>query len=187
MNDENSHDADLRRLLTETAAGIRPQGTLDDIRTRTEKVDPMTRRWFLPSMAAAAVMALVIGGAFWITQRADDPAAGPADSPATTERAVPVYYVGAAAQGDRLFREFQKQQVCAGAECLLEASVAAAVDGDPQDKDYRNPWPGDISVLSATYNGDVVTIDLAGALPWAEDGLVRPGGDLAVQQLIYSA
>ena len=183
-----SDQDDLKQLFAEATAGIRPQGTYDDIRTRTEKVDPMARRWFLPTIAAAAVMALVIGGAFWVTQRPDSSTAGPADSPPTTERAVPVYYVGAAAQGDRLFREFQKQQVCAGEECLLEAAARTAVEGAPEDGDYRNPWPAGTGVTSASYDGDVLTIDLSGdRLGELPTGLRGKGGELAVEQLIYSA
>lgn len=183
-----SDQDDLKQLFAEATANIRPQGTYDDIRTRTEKVDPMARRWFLPTIAAAAMMALVIGGAFWITRDQNDPAAGPANTPTTTERAVPVYYVGAAAQGDRLFREFQKQRVCAGAECLLLASARSAVSGTPQDGDYRNPWPAGTSVASASYDGDVLTVDLTGdQLGELPQGLRGSDGSLAVEQLIYSA
>jgi len=184
-----SDQDDLKQLFTEATANIRPQGTYDDIRNRTEKVDPMTRRWFLPTIAAAAMMALVIGGAYWIAQDGNDPAGGPAGSPTvTTERAVPVYYVGAAAQGDRLFREFQKQQVCGEEECLLLASARAAVSGTPQDGDYRTAWPAGTSVLSASYDGDVLTIDLTGEnLGDLPQGLRGTDGALAVEQLIYSA
>ncbi len=183
-----SDQDDLKKLFAEATADIRPQGTYDDIRTRTEKVDPMARRWFLPTIAAAAMTALVIGGAFWITQDRNDPSAGPANTPSTTERAVPVYFVGDAAQGDRLFREFQKQQVCAGAECLLEAAATTAVSGTPEDGDYRNPWPAGTGIASASYDGDVLTIDLTGdELDELAPGLSGSDGSLAVEQLIYSA
>ncbi len=191
MNQHGTEDDDLRRLFSETTDSIRPLGTLDDLRSRTEKVDPMARRWFLPTLAAAAVMALVIGGAFWITQDPTANESGPLDTPSVavaSERAVPVYYVGAAAQGDRLFREFQKQQVCAGEQCLMEAAVTAAVAGEPQDGDYRTPWPDGVSVLGAAYDGDIITIDLSGTGP-AQDSTAGPSksAELALQQLIYSA
>lgn len=186
-----SDDADLRRLLSEATDGIRPLGTLDDIRTRTEKVDPMARRWFLPAIAAAAVMVLAIGGAFWLTQDNGDPDAGPADTPTAVvpdSRAVPVYFVGDAAQGKRLFREFQEQAVCASQECLVLASAQTAVSGTPQDPDYTVPWPEGTEVTSATYNGDVLTIDLTGpGLPNPAAALVAEAAELAIQQLIYSA
>lgn len=192
MNDNNP-DQDLRDLFAETAAGIRPRGTLDDIRTRTEKVDPMTRRWFLPAMTAAAVMTLVIGGSFWFTQRSDDTAAGPAGTPSgsaapITEQAVPVYYLGAAAQGDRLYREFQKQRVCATAECLATAAARTAVSGAPFDPDYRTPWPAGTDVAAATWDGDVLTVDVTGDdLADRPQGLDEGAAGLAIEQLIYSA
>jgi len=207
MNDANrpdDTDNDLRRLFAETAAGIRPLGTLDDIRTRTEKVDPMTRRWFLPSMAAAAVMALVIGGAFWITQDKDDPATGPADSPTAAverERAAPAYFVGQAAQGPRLFREFQTAHTCPTAECLATSSAYIALTG-PEDRDYSSPWPANkeggvmedeevephYGRTTVTYNDDVLTITLYGtSLAERPAGMTAAEAELAVQQLIYSA
>lgn len=202
MNDENNDD--LRRLVTETAASIRPQGTLDDIRTRTEKVDPMTRHWFLPTIAAAAATALIIGGAFWVTQGSDDPAAGPAGTPSTpsqVERAAPAYFVGQAAQGPRLFREFKTAYACPTPECLATTSAFVALTG-PADPDYRTLWPtsDENGVIeedpirphygrtTATYDGDVLTVTLYGSsLAERPATMTAAEADLAVQQLIYSA
>lgn len=195
MTDAN----DLSRLFAEATADVRPQGTYDDILNRTEKVDPMARRWFLPTIAAAAVMALVIGGAFWITQRSDSPAAGPATSASTApfdnravpvSRAVPVYYVGDAAQGPRLFREFLTLQICPGDACLLEQSVRQAVDGDPEDPDYRNPWPEGTSVAGTSVTDGVISVDLSPVAVLTGRGDFDLFGEpmrLAVQQLVYSA
>lgn len=193
-------DADLRRLFAETTEGIRPLGTLDDIRTRTEKVDPMARRWFLPSIAAAAVMALVIGGAFWLTQDKDDPnVLGPADTPSATvpnepnepadpnaNRGVPVYYAGDAARGTRLFREFQDMMVCAALDCLPSAAVAAAVAGTPDDPDYRTLWPSGAQLEAFEQTDDLLTVTLGGDLRERPAGMSAEDAGLAVEQVIYT-
>lgn len=200
----NTPDDDLRQLFADATSDIRPQGSLDDILDRTKKVDPMTRRWFLPVVAAAAVIGFVISGAVWIAHDSSSPKNGAPSGPpttgvttgvATTERAVPVYFVGDAVQDKRLYREFQKRQVCGGAVCLLEASAKAAVAGSPEDGDYSNPWPEGADVLSAKFDGDMITIDLTGphttgnrsgmeGTPASSSGISNV---ISVQQLIYSA
>ncbi len=199
MNDDNRPDdtapeQDLRRLFAETAADIRPLGTLDDIRNRTEKVDPMTRSWFLPSIAAAAVMAFVIGGAFWITQRSDDSTPGPSGTPTATvttaptvERSVPVYYAGEAAPGTRLFREFQRMTLCEAPQCLPGAALKAAVTGTPEDADYRSLWPAGTQVGEFTQSADLLTVDLGGDVHDRPAGMTASDAELAVQQVIFTA
>lgn len=200
-----SEQDDLKRLFSEATANIRPQGTYDDIRNRTEKVDPMARRWFLPTIAAAAVMALVIGGAFWITQNSDDPTISPADTPSAeadaVERAAPAYFVGQAAQGPRLFREFKTAYTCPTPECLAGSSVFHALT-DPVDPDYSTLWPtsDENAVIeenpvephygrtTTTFDGDVLTVTLYGSsLAERPASMSAAEADLAIQQLIYSA
>lgn len=189
----NDHD-DLRQLFADATSDVRPQGSLDDILDRTKKVDPMTRRWFLPVVAAAAVIGLAIGGAVWLSRDSSPssstppPAGSPSGNPSSgtsTVVAVPVYYLGATAHGTRLYREFHRQPVDECANCLLLASADAAVSGTPDDPDYTNSWPAGTKINSATYDGNVLTIDLH-----QSDGpveLVDRGAELAIQQLIYSA
>jgi hypothetical protein len=197
----NDRDDDLRRALHDAVSDVHPTPALDDIRSRTDKVVPM-KRWFLPTLAVAAVMAMVVGGAFWLA-RDDDPAGGPSvtptqtDTPTTspsptaepelTARAVPVYYIGDAARGPRLFREFQRQQVCGGENCLLEASTEPALTGDPVDPDYRLPWPSGTGLRQVSYDGDVLTIDLSGDVHDRPAGMDQESAELAIQQLIFSA
>jgi len=201
----NDRDDDLRRALRDAVSDVHPTPALDDIRSRTDKVIPMAgqnKRWFLPTLAVAAVMALVVGGAFWMN-RDDDPVPGPAGSPTQgtspttspsptaepelTARAVPVYFIGDAARGPRLFREFQRQQVCAATDCLLKAATVSAISGEPLDTDYRAPWPSGTGLRSVEYDGDVLTIDLTGDVHDRPSGMNAETAELAVQQLIFSA
>ena len=196
---------DLRRVLHDAVSDVQPHGTLDDLRSRTEKVDPMTKRWFLPTIAVAAVMAAVVGGAFWLVND-DDSTGGPSGTPThstspspttPTEsaqpdlemRAVPVYYVGNTAHGKKLFREFHRQPVCAGDDCLATASAQAAVAEDPNDSDYTVPWPQPPAVphVTATYDGDVLTIDLPSFFHDRPSGMTEEQAGLAIQQLLFSA
>jgi hypothetical protein len=192
MTDQHPDD-DLRRLFADATSDIRPQGTYDDIRSRTEKVDPMARRWFLPAMAAAAVMALVIGGAFYLARDTGNdsspgPSGTPTDNATVMAHAVPIYFVGPAAHGERLYREFQQMAICPGAECRLQAAVFGAVTAEPLDKDYRMPWPSGMAAPKATFADDQITIDLDGPdLAERPASMTEAQAGLAVQQLVYSA
>jgi hypothetical protein len=200
MIDARSDDDGLRRALHDAVSAISPHGTLDDIRSRTDKVVPM-KRWFLPTLAVAAVVAVVVGGAFWLvhddearTTPAGTPSQGavspsptaPTDT-ASSRRAVPVYFVGATAHGKKLYREFQSQQVCAGADCLLKAATVTALSGRPLDGDYTAPWPDGTGVSDLTFDGGTLTISLTGDVHDRPSGMSEADADLAVQQLIYSA
>jgi hypothetical protein len=196
-------DDDVRRVLHDAVSDVHPHGTLDDIRSRTDQVVPM-KRWFLPTLAVAAVMALVVGGAFWLVHDSDDPAAGPSGTPTqgssptgtpsqssdtgtTSTRAVPIYYVGDTAHGEKLYREFHQAELCAGTECLLKASAVAAVNGTPQDSDYRTLWPDGATVGAVSQDGDTIVIDLATGVRDRPTGMSPEDAGLAVQQLVYSA
>jgi hypothetical protein len=193
-------DDDLRGLFHDAVSDVEPHGGLDQIRSRTHKVDPMNRRWILPVIAAAAATIVVIGGVVALTggnntddqppaaQQPSSPESSTATADAKVSAAVPVYFVGDTAVGPRLYREFQRQDVCPGVECLMAASVRTAVGGAPGDSDYRVPWPQDTSVKNVTYNGDVITVDLAGSgLHDRPNGMSRAEADSAVQQVLYSA
>ncbi|MCX6395639.1 MAG: GerMN domain-containing protein [Propionibacteriales bacterium] len=202
-----NNDDDLRQLFADATSEIRPHGTLDDIRTRTKKVDPMARRWFLPSLAAAAATALVIGGAFWMTRGTDDTsstniATSPSDTPTKDLNAlpevaldVPVYFVGDIARGQRLFLDTVRVTTCDAPDCRLLAAVSAAVNGGSTDPDYTSPWPKDRAGASMVVNsdGDQILIDFE-AGPNGEDLLTRKpsamsvaAAELAIQQLVYTA
>lgn len=195
-------DDDLRRALHDAVSDVQPHGTYDDIRSRTDKVVPM-KRWFLPTIAVAAVMAVVVGGAFWLVGD-DDPAAGPsrtptapASSPSGTPsdgeprvemRAVPVYYLGETPRGPRLFREFRRMEV----ETDLTAGVAiaathAVLEQQPIDPDYTNPWRGRAFFSDGEFGEDGITVDLTGDVRDRPAGMSRQEAELAVQQLVLTA
>ena len=205
MTTPPSDDSDLRSLLHDAVSDVQPHGTLEQIESRSRRGAPTARRWVLPTLTAAAATVAVIGGAVALpgndTRRDDaptaqapaSPSAQPTDLPSRAAEpdvtlAVPAYFVGSTAQGPRLYREFQRQPVCPGEECKLEASVRTAVAGQPDDPDYRASWPDGTAVNGVTWDGELLTVDLGGT-----DLRDRPAGtdaaesEVAVQQVVYSA
>jgi hypothetical protein len=193
-------DEEIRRALHDAVSDVHPQGTFDDIRSRTEKVVPV-KRWLIPTLAVAAVMAAVVGGAFWLvgdngtdngpsgtpSQGTSSPTGTTTSEPAPGERAIPVYFVGDTPHGKKLFREFQAQQACDSADCLLKASTVTALSGDPVDPDYVAPWPSGTGLRNVSYDGDVLTIDLVGDLHDRPAAMSEADAGLAIQQLLFSA
>jgi hypothetical protein len=196
-------DDDLHRLLDDAVSGVQPRGSLADIRARTDQETPMSKRWFLPTVAVAAVMAAVVGGAFWLldddqqlspsgtpthTVSSGTPSpTGTADAGDVTGRAVPVYYVGDTAHGQKLFREFQRKDTCRDPECMLKASAVAAVNGEPADHDYRTLWPDGVTVGRVGADDTMIVVDLASGVHDRPASMSAGDAELAVQQLVYSA
>jgi hypothetical protein len=96
---------------------------------------------------------------------------------------VPVYYAGDTPQGVRLYREFTKGD--AGAELLT--AVARAVEGTPQDSDYRTLWPTGSAVAGASVQEGTVQVDIDGAPHDLPAGMTGDQAALAIQQVVYSA
>jgi hypothetical protein len=198
----NTGDDDLRRLLDDAVAGVQPHGTLADIRARTDQETPMSKRWFLPTLAVAAVMAAVVGGAFWLldddqkvapsgtpTHHASPTPAAPSESPdlGTQERAVPVYYVGDTAHGKKLFREFHRVSAPSTGE-IAGPAVGQVLGAKPADPDYVNLWSGLYDgKYGVTSSEDLITVNLHGDLHDRPAGMSEGDAGLAIQQLIYSA
>jgi hypothetical protein len=165
-----------------------------------------TRTWVLAAGAVAAVAATVVG----IRLLTDDPAgesAGPAatatpsgepaatSSPSesttatlTREEAVPVYYVGDAPTGPRLFREFHRLQVAEGPAAVAEAALGEALADSALDPDYRSPWAGvgSLGRVQAAPGDEIVTVDLAGDLHDRPAGMARAEAEMAVEQLVHT-
>lgn len=195
-HDDGRNDADLRALLHETAEQITPRGSLEDIKERTMTTNP--RRWVLPTLAAAAAMAVVVGGIGWMLH--DDNPAGSTRPPASsspsptgdatgaplTERAVPAYFAGQAARGTRLYREFVRLPVCDGPRCLAKAAVLTTLSNPAQDPDYRSLWPTGTGMNDVQVGSDLITVDLAGNIHDRPAGMSAKDADLAIQQLIYT-
>jgi len=204
MNDTPSDDEDVRHVLHDAVADVQPRGTLDDIRSRTDKVVPM-KRWFLPTIAVAAVVAAVLGGAFWLANDDDQKATtGPSapgnsaspqtpdadPSAALTRRAVPVYWVGDTPHGPRLFREFRSMDLDPDVTpdgAMAIAATRAALEQQPIDPDYTNPWRGRAFFSAGEFGADGITIDLTGDVHDRPAGMSKAEAELAVDQLVLSA
>ncbi|GAB2882967.1 Gmad2 immunoglobulin-like domain-containing protein [Nocardioides pacificus] len=227
MTDPTPHeDASLRELLSDAVSDIEPGHRLDFIRNRT-KVTPMSKRrpWLYAvggaAVATAAVIAAVAVIGSDLTGKDDAPVSSspdatppattadePTEAPSTsstevpdTTFTVPVYFRGEAAQGPRLFREFQKTS---GADAAL-AATTLAVTGAADDPDYGSDWPAGVSVREVTVDPDsdpdsdtdsgttdveLVTVDLdpgdAGDLRERPQGMSKQEASLAIEQVLYT-
>jgi hypothetical protein len=117
---------------------------------------------------------------------ASAPAPAPTETPTVAESAsptptvkVPVYYVVATPEGQKLVEE--QHEVPQGHE--LEGALAAL--GTPTDPDYRSYYAaGDLG--SATYDGDKFTVSLQNTKLEDQGGLTKADATIAVQQLVYT-
>ena len=198
-------DARLSELISDAADSAEPGEGLTAIRSRTHpdhKETPMSRNssrnWLYAVSGAMVGTAAVIIAIAVVSQLNDDNGSTPtasgtqtqqstptptdsaSDTPtssdpsestgAPVEAAVPVYYAGDGPRGTVLFREFQPG---IGMDPVAQ-SAQAAVAGPARDPDYRTLWPSGTQA-TASYDGDVITVDLSG--PDGGGGLhdVRPG------------
>ncbi|MBM7509975.1 Gmad2 immunoglobulin-like domain-containing protein [Nocardioides sp. 31GB23] len=203
----HDRDAELARLLGEAVDDVEPTDRLDEIRARTASPGPQ-RRWVYAGgaalAAAAAVTAVAVLGPGSTPTSAPDPADRPSATPtpstdppptSTTAPTTPpvaesvtaaVYYLGDTPRGPRLYREFQA--VPGDGFVPLAPAVRAAVEGDPDDPDYRSPWAGTGATLTgATGDAELVTVDLAGDLRLRPVGLDPAEAALAVEQVVRTA
>jgi len=182
----------------------------------TENAEP-ARRWLIPVAAAASVA--LIGAVVWgvsntggsqqatpavsaTSTTAPSVAAVPVPSPspagtangsvagATTQVALPAYFVGANSLGDTkfgLYREFVRSAVPAGATPARKAKAAVAVAMNAQPftsyEPYLQPWSG-TSVNTVAVTPSLITITLSG--PGAS-GFTAAQTKLAVQQLVWTS
>ncbi len=205
-------DTRLTELVREAAETIQPTDRLAEVRAAARAADVRRRRraWLVTGGASLATAAAVAAVAFAVAPGGDraagpdpggDPSVtpGPTETPTTPEPtpsetasagsddlvAVPVYYVGDAPPGPRLYREFQRVPA---ADRLL-AAARAATSGAPLDPDYRSAWGGDV-VESVSFDG----IDDDGELQvvfrddFSDAALAIPTdqAELAIQALVYS-
>ena len=219
MTGNNPNDSDLERQLRESlrrdAERINPRDRrmeiLAMVHDDTEVAQP-ARRWFIPLTAAASVA--VIGAIIWGISTAGGgqpvgqpvgPAASssstsssptppsPSPSPATgatSQVALPAYFVGATSQaGDKfgLYREFVKTALPAGATQAQKAKAAVAVAMNAQPftnvEPYVQPWSS-TSVKDVAVTPSLITITLSG--PGAS-GFTKEQARLAVQELVWTA
>ena len=206
----SEHDDDLRALLNETAEGITPRGGYEEIKERAMH-ENSNRKWVLPTLAAAAVMALVVGGIGWML-RDDDPAASPGpaqeptaessdsatDTPTTVEPkqiATTVYYAGNTTHpdgGHGLFPEVHPvDEMGTTWVADLEKAVQLAISGRPFDPDYQSLWPAGIAVRDVAFDGvgenGTVTISLTGPASLRPAGMTERDAELAVDAVVRTA
>lgn len=110
------------------------------------------------------------------------PASSPADSPATGNRAVAVYYLAdTGATGPRLYREFHARETTPG---VIRDAVDAMLHKSPHDRDYRSLWPRSTQVLGVRTSGGQATVDLS------REALLGSAGSAyefaSVQQLVWT-
>lgn len=213
MNDSDI-ERQLRESLRRDAERISPRDRRAEIlgmaHEQTRVVEPR-RRWLIPIGAAASVA--LIGAIVWGTANTGGsqqvtPAAtststtapsatgaSPTASPssgtgATTQVALPAYFVGATSgTGDRfgLYREFVRKAVPAGATQAQKAKAAVAVAMNAQPftnyEPYVQPWAG-TKVEDLTVTPSLITITLSG--PGAS-GFTAEQTRLAVQELVWTA
>lgn len=186
-----NEDDDLRDLLDDATRDVRPRTTYDDIRSRIDQEDPVAqqaRRWFAPALVAAAVMALVVGGAFWMTRDDDGPTA-PAGQPSVTGSAtdtptdgptaglvtqeVTTFYVGDSAGTPKVFAETRSVTYDGANPPLLALREAVRIPA--ADPDYASFWPQGVRIDGASFDGvgDAGVIQIEVSSPAAAD---RPAG-----------
>jgi hypothetical protein len=101
----------------------------------------------------------------------------------TTEK-LPVYWVGVADGGQRLFREFRDAPSGTGIADPIGAAAALMTAGAPQDPDYRTLWAPVDRVGSATSPDGTITVDMPAHAFRAD--LTDEDARLAVQQLVHT-
>lgn len=217
---ENNQELErrLREVLHREAEQITPRERRTEIVAMAHddtQIAGTQRRWLIPAAAAASVA--LIGAAIWgvsntggsqeaspvatstwtaapTTAPAESgtPAIVPAPNPsgATTQVALPAYFVGANSPGANrfgLYREFVPTAVPVGATQAQKASAAVAVAMNAAPftsyEPYLQPWSG-TSVTNVGVTPSRITITLSG--PGAS-GLTAAQSKLAVQQLVWTA
>jgi hypothetical protein len=213
-------DEQLRALLEEAVSDVEPPPALHDIQTRTQKVTPMNskRPWIFAAIGAVAATAATLVAVTVLTDDDPEPTAGPAASPSSSPSStpvsspspslsvslsagppsavpmttsVPVYYVGDAPSGTRLFREFHRLEKETVSASQVSGALTEAIAGSPFDPDYRSDWPSGTSVVGVNVDGtgadDLVWIDLQGDVHDRPAGMSEEQAQMAVEQLIYTA
>ncbi len=201
-----SHDDDLlaarlRAALTSEADMVNPSD--DGLQNIRSGIDASGRPWWrhpaTPALAAAVVLAVMVGGIAVFALGGDDkpvtaatdptstpttsqspsptPSPSESDTPLPIEGDVYVYYVMDDGQGPRLYRE-QRPNPGMGP---VDAALATLFNEAPLDPQYQSPWPAGTTVLDLSTSGDTATLDVSGF-----PKLGAQAEEVAVQQLVYT-
>ncbi len=216
-NDTPNLDERLRRVLQDEARRLDPTDPLDaglvQIRRRTDAPVPVgARRWFVPVMAAAAVLAVVVVGAMAWPRGSATPVVGSSTSPTpsastslsqTTSPSpsnspspsgtpsggpavtVGVYYGGTFGGRTMLYREFHRTT-----SEPLSGALQAMLSG-PADPDYASLWPRGTTLRSVTRSGSTGSTGSTVTVTLSADPLVLPPGPglygaSSVQEVVYT-
>ncbi|WP_422774484.1 GerMN domain-containing protein [Plantactinospora sp. WMMC1484] len=109
----------------------------------------------------------------------------PAAAPGAPTDSLAVYYLGGDPDKPRLYREFHRLWLRDGsARDRITAAVRNLLDSPVgMDPDYRNAWPEGTDLRGVTVDGEIATVDLAGA---ARHDVGAATARLAVQQLVWT-
>jgi hypothetical protein len=139
-----------------------------------------------PQVTPAVLPTSSVSGA---TGAPDASPSAPSPAAATTQAALPAYFVGSnSGTGDRfgLYREFVRTDVPAGATTAQKAKAAVAVAMNAQPftsfEPYVQPWSG-TTVEDVTVTPSLITVRLSG--PGAK-GFTPEQTRLAVQELVWT-
>ncbi|MFL6155636.1 MAG: Gmad2 immunoglobulin-like domain-containing protein [Marmoricola sp.] len=196
-----NENEDLRELFADATSGIRPQGSLEDILDRTKKVDPMTRRWFLPVVAAAAVIGLAIGGAVLISKDSNSPKGvqGPSNTPSTNPtkgttlpaKDIKIFYLGDTPSGPRLFSEKESIEAAEGdgTPNYTLTAVTRMQANKAVDPDLRSVWPASAAVggIATRFNDSPDAISVyfvSGTAQERPAGMSAEEARLSIEQLV---
>ena len=217
MSGNNTNDSDFERQLRESlrldAERVNPRDRRTEILAMAHddtQVAHPSRRRFIP-LAAAASVALITAITWGVsnsggtpqgaltprpvppagsTSPSPSPAFSPAAPGATSQVALPAYFVGATSgTGDKfgLYREFVQGTVPVDATPAQKAAAAVAVAMNAQPftnfEPYVQPWSG-TSVEGVSMTPDLITITLNGS---GASGFTSEQTRLAVQELVWTA
>jgi hypothetical protein len=141
------------------------------------------------AVAAAAVVAVLLGLTGVLPSRPVSPGGRPTRQPASPLAVanLPVYFVGATVAGPRLYREYWKLPTGAGTvEERTSAALGAVLGGvAPADAEYRSPWPAGAELGPVSIGADTVQVDIDRAS--TNPGVDEATAVAAVQQLVWTA
>ncbi|GIH17306.1 GerMN domain-containing protein [Rugosimonospora africana] len=192
----------LRRALSGEAGTV--EASPDALGRIRERIDRRRARWWLPlpgslrvvavtAVAAAVAAAVVVGlgtglphsGTTGLSGTGGVAGNGPAGGRPVLTANLPVYYLGPASAGGRLYREYHRIPVADGSvTARIEAAVGAMLGLPASDPDYRSPWPAGARVAGASVEGGTASVDLTGA---ATDDVDADTARMALEQLVWTA
>lgn len=185
-------DDDLRTLLRGAVSDVHPDEGLEAIRARTSGGHPPGKDWLPIALAAAVAVVLVMSTTVWLPRVLSEETSADPDRPEASSTLpdpnhdlnVPVLYVGATADGPRLFTEYH--EVHHTAETPVQVAVSEAMTGRPHDPDYRN-YLRTLGVdVEATEGMGQITLDLSSSLDRPR-GMSAETAQLVVQSLVWTA